>query len=54
SDFDGIPSTPTDLTDVSCYPTLIDGLSERGFKDQDIRKIMGLNLLNFFKNFDNK
>jgi membrane dipeptidase len=52
SDFDGIPSTPTDLTDVSCYPSLIDGLSDRGFKENEIEKIMGLNLFNFFKNFD--
>lgn len=54
SDFDGIPSTPTDLTDVSCYPALVDGLSNRGFKEDDIRKIMGLNLFNFLKNFDKK
>ena len=54
SDFDGIPSTPTDLTDVSCYPALIEGLSDRGFKESDIKKIMGLNLLNFLKNFDDK
>jgi len=52
SDFDGIPSTPTDLTDVSCYPALVNRLSDRGFKEEEIRKIMGLNLLNFLKNFD--
>ncbi|MCK4364874.1 MAG: dipeptidase [Thermoplasmatales archaeon] len=54
SDFDGIPSTPTDLTDVSCYPVLANGLSDRGFKENEIRKIMGLNLFNFLKNFDKK
>ena len=52
SDFDGIPSTPTDLTDVSCYPLLVNGLFDRGFKEKDIRKIMGLNLFNFLKRFD--
>jgi len=52
SDFDGILSTPIDLTDVSCYPALVNGLSERGFKMSEIRKIMGLNLFNFLKNFD--
>jgi len=52
SDFDGIPSTPTDLTDVSCYPALANGLSDRGFKKNEISKIMGLNLLNFLKKFD--
>ena len=54
SDFDGTPSTPTDLTDASCYPALIEGLFNRGFKDNEIRKIMGLNLLNFLKKFDDK
>jgi len=52
SDFDGIPSTPSDLTDVSYYPSLVNGLSDRGFREKDIRKIVGLNLFNFLKNFD--
>ncbi len=52
SDFDGIPSTPTNLTDVSCYPALVNGLFDRGFRKEEIRKIMGLNLFNFFKIFD--
>jgi len=52
SDFDGISSTPFDLTDVSCYPAIVDGLYNRGFKENEIRKIMGLNLFNFFKYFD--
>ena len=52
SDFDGISSTPTDLTDVSCYPKLANGLFDRGFNEKEIRKIMGLNLFNFLKNFD--
>jgi membrane dipeptidase len=52
SDFDGINSTPSDLIDVSCYPTLVEGLALRGFKAKDIRKIMGLNLFHFLKQFD--
>jgi membrane dipeptidase len=52
SDFDGISSTPTDLTDVSCYPALAEGLAFRGFKAMEIRKIMGLNLFHFLKQFD--
>lgn len=51
SDFDGIPGTPVDLKDVSFYPNLVDGLFERGFKLEEIKKIMGLNLYNFFKKF---
>jgi len=52
SDFDGITSTPSDLTDVSFYPTLIEGLVERGFHSQEIQKIMGLNLFRFLQHFD--
>lgn len=52
SDFDGISSTPTNLTDVSCYPALVDGLFERGFGNEEIEKIMGLNLFNFIKRFE--
>jgi membrane dipeptidase len=52
SDFDGIPSTPIDLKDVSFYPNLINGLIERGLIFKDIKKIMGLNLYNFLKKFE--
>jgi membrane dipeptidase len=52
SDFDGMPSTPIDLTDVSCYPALVEGLSDKGFSDIEIKKIMGMNLLNFLEKFD--
>ncbi|MCK4332792.1 MAG: membrane dipeptidase [Thermoplasmatales archaeon] len=47
-----MPSTPTDLTDVSCYPALVEGLSGKGFEMKEIQKIMGLNLFNFLKKFD--
>jgi membrane dipeptidase len=52
SDFDGINSTPTNLTDVSSYPTLMEGLYLRGYTTKDIQKIMGLNLYHFLKQFD--
>lgn len=46
SDYDGISGmTPTGMEDVSKYPLLVRGLIEMGYSDQDIRKIMGLNLL---------
>jgi membrane dipeptidase len=46
SDFDGVgPSTPTGLKDVSFYPNLIRHLLERGYSDEDIRKILGENTL---------
>ena len=52
SDFDGIPSTLMNLKNVSFYPNLIEGLIERGFNFNEIKKIMGLNLYNFLKKFE--
>jgi membrane dipeptidase len=46
SDFDGVgDSLPAGLKDVSGYPNLIRALLERGYDEQDIRKICGENLL---------
>jgi len=46
SDFDGVgDSLPTGLKDVSHYPNLIEGLLQRGYSEEDIRKILGENLL---------
>jgi len=46
SDFDGVgDSLPTDLKDVSYFPNLIQGFLERGYNEEDIRKILGENLL---------
>jgi membrane dipeptidase len=46
SDYDGVgDSLPTGLKDVSSYPNLVKGLLERGYSEQDIRKILGENLL---------
>jgi membrane dipeptidase len=44
-DFDGITSVPEGLEDVSKYPALTAELLRRGYKDQDIKKILGLNIL---------
>jgi membrane dipeptidase len=46
SDFDGISGmAPVGLEDVSKYPALVRGLIGLGYSDQDIRKILGENLL---------
>ncbi|MBL8232715.1 MAG: membrane dipeptidase, partial [Bryobacterales bacterium] len=46
SDYDGISGmTPSGMEDVSKYPLLVKGLIKLGYSDEDIRKIMGLNLL---------
>ncbi len=44
-DFDGITSVPEGLEDVSKYPALTAELLRRGYKDDDIRKILGLNIM---------
>jgi membrane dipeptidase len=44
-DFDGISSVVVGLEDVSTYPALTAELLKRGYKDDDIKKILGLNVL---------
>ena len=45
SDFDGITQVPQGLEDVSKYPSLIAELLRRGYKDDEIKKILGQNIL---------
>jgi membrane dipeptidase len=45
SDFDGIPEYVTGLEDVSTYPALFVELVDRGWSDDDMRKLAGENLL---------
>jgi membrane dipeptidase len=44
-DFDGIDSVVEGLEDVSKYPDLTAELLRRGYSDEDIRKILGKNVL---------
>ena len=44
-DFDGITSVAQGLEDVSTYPALLAELLRRGYTDEDVRKIAGLNVL---------
>jgi membrane dipeptidase len=44
-DFDGISSVVQGLEDVSKYPDLTAELLKRGYSDQDIKKILGWNIL---------
>jgi membrane dipeptidase len=44
-DFDGAGSMPEGLPDVSGYPTLFAELAERGYTDEELRKIAGRNVL---------
>ena len=49
SDFDGIQSVPIGLEDFSKMPALTDALLRRGYKEEDIKKIMGGNYLRVVK-----
>lgn len=53
SDYDGVgDSLPTGLKDVSSYPNLILGLLQRGYTDQDVKKILGVNLLRVWREIE--
>jgi membrane dipeptidase len=45
SDFDGTTSLPIGLQDASTYPALLLELVRRGYTDDELRKLMGLNAL---------
>lgn len=45
SDFDGVSMTPVQLEDVSCYPYITQELLNRGYQEEQIRKILGGNAL---------
>jgi len=45
ADLDGITSTPEGLTSVAAYPTLFAELIRRGYTDEQLKGIAGLNVL---------
>jgi membrane dipeptidase len=49
SDFDGSIYTPNEMYDATCYPIITKKLVEKGYSEQDIRKILGLNFIRVFK-----
>lgn len=49
SDFDGVSALPLGLEDFSKMPALTDALLRRGYKEEDIQKIMGGNFLRVVK-----
>ena len=48
-DFDGITTVPKGLEDVSTYPALTAELLRRGYSDEDVKQILGLNMLRVMK-----
>ena len=50
SDYDGVgDSLPVGLKDASTYPNLVAGLLDRGYSEDDIRKILGGNVMRVWK-----
>lgn len=49
SDFEGYFGTVQGLEDVSCYPALLGELVRRGYREDELRKISGLNFLRVFR-----
>ena len=45
SDYDGVSILPRGLEDVSSYPLLTAELLRRGYDEEDVKKILGLNVL---------
>ena len=49
-DYDGVgDSLPIGLKDVSSYPNLVEGLLRRGYSEDEIKKILGENLLRVWR-----
>jgi membrane dipeptidase len=45
SDFDGVDSVPRGMEDVSKLPALVEELARRGYGEEDLKKILGGNVL---------
>jgi membrane dipeptidase len=48
-DYDGVSSLPLGLEDVSTYPDLFAELIRRGYTEEELKKIAGLNMLRVLK-----
>lgn len=54
TDFDGGPTLPLPMRDISDTPFLIEAMRRRGYSEERIRKIMGGNLLRVFRQITDK
>ncbi|KAF2115334.1 membrane dipeptidase-domain-containing protein [Lophiotrema nucula] len=54
SDFSGMPHAPKGLEDVSKFPNLIEALLERGVTDEQIKLLVGENLLRVWGEIEKK
>ncbi|XP_073234369.1 dipeptidase 1-like [Porites lutea] len=49
SDYDGVPTLPQGLGDVAKFPDLIAELLKRGYSEEEVKKVVGENLIRTFK-----
>jgi membrane dipeptidase len=54
SDFDGVPTVPVGLEDVSKYPNITQELLKRGYSKSDIHKVLGGNVIRVFRDAERK
>jgi membrane dipeptidase len=52
SDFDGVTSLPQGIDSVADLPKITNALVQRGYKEEQIRKILGGNLLRVFRDVE--
>ncbi len=45
SDFDGVTALPTGMEDVTMLPRIAQALMDRGYSDDDVKKVLGGNML---------
>ena len=48
SDYDGISSLPEGIDSAADLPKITAALSDRGYSDEDLRKLLGANLMRVF------
>jgi len=51
-DYDGVSSLPLGLEDVSTYPALFAELISRGYTEEELEKIAGLNMLRVMRGME--
>jgi membrane dipeptidase len=54
TDFDGGPTPPKAVNDVSGLPMITDTMLRRGYSEERIRKFLGGNLLRVFRRITEK
>ena len=52
SDYDGVPMLPDQLEDVSSYPNITQALLDRGYLDEEVRKVLGENTLRVLRDVE--